>query len=67
MLRGEPATWAQFLPGYGGVRMLIDGGLTSGFDATQGLANALAWLVGLTVVVAFVLRQRPVARGLLSR
>ena len=67
MLRGEPATWAQFLPGYGGMRMLIDGGLTSGFDATRGLAFALAWLVGLAVVVAFILRQRPVARGLLSK
>lgn len=62
MLRGEPATWAEFLPGYGGMRMLIDGGLTPGFDATPGLAFALAWLVGLSVAVTWVLRQRPIAR-----
>lgn len=66
MLRGEPATWAQFLPGYGGMRILIDGGLTSGFDATRGLAFALTWLLGLTVLAAIVLRQRPGARGVRS-
>lgn len=67
MLRGEPATWAQFLPGYGGMRMLIDGGLTAGFDATRGLVFALAWLVGLTVVAAFVLRQRRLPMLLTAR
>lgn len=62
MLRGEPATWAEFLPGYGGMRLLIDGGLTSSFDATRSLLFALAWVIGLTILAAVVLRQRPIAR-----
>ena len=50
MLRPEPDSWAQWLPGYGGMRMLIDGALTKGFDEGPSLLFALAWL--LTAVAA---------------
>lgn len=43
--------------------MLIDGRLTSGFDAIRDLTFALAWLVALTVVVTLVVRLRPLVRG----
>lgn len=49
MLRGEPAGWAHYLPGYGAYRLLIDGGLTGGFDETPSLLIALAWLAALAV------------------
>lgn len=32
MLRPQPANWARALPGYGGLRVLLDGALTRGFD-----------------------------------
>ncbi|HEX2499089.1 MAG TPA: ABC transporter permease, partial [Actinomycetes bacterium] len=35
MLRGEPPGWADYLPGYGGARLFIDGALSSGFDETR--------------------------------
>jgi len=49
MLRGEPAPWARYLPGYGGTRLLIDGALTASLDETRALLIALAWLAGLAV------------------
>ena len=49
-LRGEPAGWVTYLPGYGGYRVLIDGGLTTGFDETSGLLLALAWIVVLALL-----------------
>ena len=56
MLRAEPEAWAQTLPGYGGMRMLIDASVTSGLDQWASLASSLAWLsvaaVGAAVVVA---------------
>ena len=56
MLRAEPEAWAQTLPGYGGMRMLIDASVTSGLDQWAPLASSLAWLgiaaVGAAVVVA---------------
>jgi hypothetical protein len=55
MLRSEPAAWAQFLPGYGGIRLMIDGGLTDTFDETRGLLIALAWLAALTAAAAALL------------
>jgi hypothetical protein len=59
MLRGEPAGWAQYLPGYGGYRVLIDGGLTAGFDETRSLLIALAWIAALAVA-ATILVQRTI-------
>ena len=47
MLQGEPANWARYLPGYGSIRMLIDGGLTSTFDELGSLILAIGWIAGL--------------------
>jgi hypothetical protein len=56
MLRGDPAAWARYLPGYGASRMLIDGALTAGFDEARSLAVAAAWLVVLAVAAALLMR-----------
>jgi hypothetical protein len=61
MLQGEPAEWARFLPGYGSVRVLLDGALTSGFDEAGSLALSLAWIVGLTAAATLLFRRVAVA------
>lgn len=55
MLRAQPSGWAHFLPGYGAERVLLDGGLTSGFDETGALLLALGWLIGLALIAAALL------------
>lgn len=50
MLRGEPADWARWLPGYGGVRIILDGALTETFDEAGSLGLALAWIRVFTVL-----------------
>jgi hypothetical protein len=57
MLRGEPAGWAHYLPGYGAYRVLIDGGLTDGFDETRSLLIALAWIAALAVAATVLVRH----------
>jgi hypothetical protein len=57
MLQGQPAEWARYLPGYGSVRVLIDGALTSGFDEVGSLALALGWIVGLTAAATLLFRS----------
>lgn len=57
MLGGEPPVWARWLPGYSGMRVLIDGGLTSGFDEGAQLAVGLLWVGALAVLVAVLLRR----------
>ncbi|HEU5110510.1 MAG TPA: hypothetical protein VFT95_18370 [Micromonosporaceae bacterium] len=57
MLRGEPAPWATYLPGYGAYRILIDGGLTAGFDETRALLIALAWLAVLAAAAVILVRR----------
>jgi hypothetical protein len=57
MLRGEPATWAHWLPGYGGTRVVIDGALTSGFDEVTGLAVGSAWIAVLLIAASLLLRN----------
>jgi hypothetical protein len=57
MLRGEPAGWARYLPGYGAYRVLIDGGLTDGFDETRSLLIALAWIAALAVAATVLVRR----------
>jgi len=57
MLRGEPAGWAIWLPGYGGYRILIDGGLTAGFDETRSLLIATAWIAALATAAIVLLRR----------
>lgn len=57
MLRSEPPGWAQYLPGYGGIRVMLDGGLTDRFDETRGLLITLAWLIALTIAAAILFHR----------
>jgi hypothetical protein len=57
MLYSTPPTWAHFLPGYGGFRVLTDSALTGSFDQTGPLLIALAWLAGITVAAAVIFRR----------
>ena len=56
MLRGEPATWAHWLPGYAGTRVMIDGALTSGFDEATSLALGIGWIIVLLLAATATLR-----------
>ena len=56
MLRGEPATWAHWLPGYAGTRVMIDGALTNGFDEASALALAFGWITVLLLAATALLR-----------
>ena len=60
MLHAQPPPWAVLLPGYGGNRLVVDGGLTASFDEGRGLAIALAWLVAIVVVAV---ARRPVRQA----
>lgn len=65
MVRGEPAAWARYLPGYGSTRVLIDGALTTGFDETNSLLIAASWIIGLTSAFIALFRhgvQSPTTR-----
>ncbi len=57
MLQDEPPLWARYLPGYGGMRMLVDGALTAGFDELGALTTALAWVAGLAVAAVVLFRR----------
>lgn len=59
MLRPQPPRWAQSLPGYGTTRMILDTGLSDGFDTAGPLLAALGWLFGLTAVAAVLFRRAP--------
>ncbi|MFC3495790.1 ABC transporter permease [Glycomyces rhizosphaerae] len=59
MLRAAPPGWARALPGYGADRVLLDGGLTAGFDETGSLLLGLAWLVALGAAAALIWRRPP--------
>jgi hypothetical protein len=57
MLGGDPADWALWMPGYAGMRLLIDGGLTPNFDEGVMLLLALGWIAVLTGAVLSLLRR----------
>jgi hypothetical protein len=57
MIRGEPAGWAQYLPGYGSIRVLIDAALTSSFDELGALTVALGWIAVLTLATVILFRR----------
>ena len=57
MLRGEPAGWARYAPGYGGYRVLIDAVLTGDFDQTRALLIATGWLAALAVAATLLFRR----------
>lgn len=50
-------SWGRFLPAHGAVQVLLDGAFAGSFTASGGLAQALGWLVGVTVVAALVFRH----------
>ena len=56
MLDGQPRGWARYLPGYGSIRVMIDGALTQGFDEGSRLLLALGWVTLLILVVVALLR-----------
>lgn len=64
MLQGAPRPWADWLPGYGSVRVLLDGALTGSFDTAGPLLQALGWLLLLLALTCVVLTRtspRPAA------
>lgn len=52
MFDAAPPGWATFLPAHGGVRVMLDGAFTGGFDEVGALVLAVAWLAGVTVAAA---------------
>ncbi len=54
MFSAAPPDWGIFLPARGSARVLVDAAFTPGFDQTQSLILALAWLVGLAAVSSVV-------------
>jgi hypothetical protein len=54
---GTPGEWAVLLPGYGPVRMMVDGAFSSTFHAGGELALSLGWLAVLGIAVVLVLRR----------
>ncbi|MDP4014639.1 MAG: ABC transporter permease [Candidatus Nanopelagicales bacterium] len=57
MLRGTPPDWAQYLPGYAGMRILIDAAVTDSFDEARNLLLALGWIAALLVASVLVFRH----------
>jgi hypothetical protein len=57
MLHTSPPTWAHFLPGYGGFRVLTSAILTPSFNQTGPLLIALAWLAAATAAATVVFRR----------
>ena len=66
MLRATPPRWAEFTPGYGASRVLLDGGLTDTFDRAGSGLVALAWVTGLALV-GTLLWSRPTASAGVGR
>lgn len=69
MLHASPPAWAQFLPGYGGFRLLTNAILTHSPARAGPLLIALGWLAGATVAATLLSATtcaRP-ARGRLSQ
>lgn len=54
---GTPDRWAVLLPGYGPVRLMVDGAYSTGFHAGGELALSLAWTAGLGLAVYLLLRR----------
>lgn len=54
---GTPGEWAVLLPGYGPVRMMVDGAFSGTFHAGGELALSLGWVGALGIAVVFVLRR----------
>lgn len=60
---GTPGKWAVLLPGYGPVRLMVDGAYSSHFHAGAELALSFAWVALLGVAVYRLLRRAMGARS----
>jgi hypothetical protein len=54
---GTPGKWAILLPGYGPMRVMVDGAYSSQFHAGGELALSLAWTAVLGLAVYLLLRR----------
>ena len=54
MLRGEPDTWARWLPGYGGTRVVLAGALTSSLEESAPLISSVGWVAVLGLAAALI-------------
>ncbi len=61
MFDASPPSWGRFLPAHGGVRVMMDGAFTPGFDEWGALVLALAWLAALLGVAVLLFRRLTVA------
>jgi hypothetical protein len=57
MFSAAPPSWARYAPGYGAVRVLVDGAFTTDFDETRGLMLALAWFAAITAAALVVFHR----------
>ena len=57
MLDGEPRAWARYLPGYGSIRVMIDGALTAEFDEGPRTVLAVGWIALLLGLVIALFRR----------
>jgi hypothetical protein len=57
MFDAAPPTWAQYMPAYGGVRVLVDGAFTRSFDELTALLLALAWLAVIVLGAGWVFHR----------
>jgi hypothetical protein len=54
---GTPGQWAVLLPGYGPMRVMLDGAYSSQFHAGGELALSLGWTAALGLAVYLLLRR----------
>lgn len=54
---GQPQEWARLLPGWGPMRVLIDGAFSATFDAFWPLVAGLGWLLVLGAAMTLLLRR----------
>jgi hypothetical protein len=54
---GTPGRWAVLLPGYGPMRVMIDGAYSTAFHAGGALALSLAWTAALAATVCILLAR----------
>ncbi len=60
---GVPTGWATLLPGYGPMRIIMDGAFSTGFDAAGALAISLGWIFLLAILVVLLLRRAIATKG----
>ena len=58
-ISGDHALWMKLLPGFGGMRFVLDAAFSRQADDWSALLAGLAWAVGLSVFTLVVLQRRP--------